>query len=45
MIKDTAGFSMSKSDVEELIEILHKNYDGYLFSEWVVVFVADKCVC
>ncbi|NSW92786.1 MAG: AAA family ATPase [Firmicutes bacterium] len=33
MVRDTARFPVSESDMEELMEVLHKNYDGYLFSE------------
>ncbi|NSW92525.1 MAG: AAA family ATPase [Firmicutes bacterium] len=33
MVKDTARFPVSESDMDELMEVLHKNYDGYLFSE------------
>jgi hypothetical protein len=33
MVRETVSFPMSESNMSELIEILHKNYDGYLFSE------------
>jgi len=33
MVENTAKFSLNDSDIEVLMEILKKNYNGYLFSE------------
>lgn len=33
IVKETVNFPMSESDMDELMNILHKNYNGYLFSE------------
>ena len=33
MVKETARFPMSENDMDDLLEKLHKNYNGYLFSE------------
>jgi Holliday junction resolvase-like predicted endonuclease len=33
MVKETVRFSIDENDIDELMEELHKNYNGYLFSE------------
>jgi len=33
MIRETAKFPMNESEMDALMEVLHKNYNGYLFSE------------
>ncbi|HOJ12487.1 MAG TPA: AAA family ATPase [Clostridiales bacterium] len=33
MVKETARFPMDENDMDDLMEKLHKNYNGYLFSE------------
>jgi len=33
MVKETVRFPMDENDMDTLMEELHKNYNGYLFSE------------
>ena len=33
MVKETTQFAMNQNDMDKLMEELHKNYNGYLFSE------------
>ena len=33
MVKETAKFPMDENEMDALMEVLHKNYNGYLFSE------------